>query len=29
VLGVMAVITVLQRIFHVRKELTRPVTDPA
>ena len=29
VLAVMAVITVLQRIFHVRKELTRPVTDPA
>jgi CDP-diacylglycerol--glycerol-3-phosphate 3-phosphatidyltransferase len=29
VLGAMAVITVLQRIFHVRKELTRPVTDPA
>jgi CDP-diacylglycerol--glycerol-3-phosphate 3-phosphatidyltransferase len=29
VLGAMAVITVLQRIFHVRKELTRAVTDPA
>jgi CDP-diacylglycerol--glycerol-3-phosphate 3-phosphatidyltransferase len=29
VLAAMAVITVLQRIFHVRKELTRPVTDPA
>jgi CDP-diacylglycerol--glycerol-3-phosphate 3-phosphatidyltransferase len=29
VLGALAVITVLQRIFHVRKELTRPVTDPA
>src|ERR1700742_4375248 len=28
-LAAMAVITVLQRIFHVRKELTRPVTDPA
>jgi CDP-diacylglycerol--glycerol-3-phosphate 3-phosphatidyltransferase len=29
VLAALAVITVLQRIFHVRKELTRPVTDPA
>jgi CDP-diacylglycerol--glycerol-3-phosphate 3-phosphatidyltransferase len=29
VLAAMAVITVLQRIFHVRKELARPVTDPA
>ena len=29
VLAATAVITVLQRIFHVRKELTRPVTDPA
>ena len=29
VLGAMAVITVLQRIVHVRKELTRAVTDPA
>jgi CDP-diacylglycerol--glycerol-3-phosphate 3-phosphatidyltransferase len=28
-LAAMAVITVLQRIFHVRKELTRPVTDAA
>ena len=24
----MAIITVFQRIFHVRKELTKPVTDP-
>jgi CDP-diacylglycerol--glycerol-3-phosphate 3-phosphatidyltransferase len=29
VLGALAVITVLQRIFHVRKELSRAVTDPA
>jgi CDP-diacylglycerol--glycerol-3-phosphate 3-phosphatidyltransferase len=29
VLAATAVITVLQRIFPVRKELTRPVTDPA
>jgi CDP-diacylglycerol--glycerol-3-phosphate 3-phosphatidyltransferase len=28
VLAAMAVITVLQRIFHVRKELSRAVTDP-
>jgi CDP-diacylglycerol---glycerol-3-phosphate 3-phosphatidyltransferase len=28
-LAAMAVITVLQRIFHVRKELTRPVTGSA
>jgi CDP-diacylglycerol--glycerol-3-phosphate 3-phosphatidyltransferase len=29
VLAALCVITVLQRIFHVRKELTRPVTDTA
>jgi CDP-diacylglycerol---glycerol-3-phosphate 3-phosphatidyltransferase len=29
VLAALAVITVLQRILHVRKELTRPVTGPA
>jgi CDP-diacylglycerol--glycerol-3-phosphate 3-phosphatidyltransferase len=29
VLAATAVITVVQRIIHVRKELTRPVTDPA
>ena len=29
VLAATAVITVLQRILHVRKELTRPVTGPA
>ena len=28
-LSLMAVITVFQRIFHVRSELTKPVTDPA
>ena len=28
-LALMAVITVFQRIFHVRSELTKPVTDPA
>jgi CDP-diacylglycerol--glycerol-3-phosphate 3-phosphatidyltransferase len=28
VLAVMAVVTVFQRIFHVRSELTKPVTDP-
>ena len=27
-LAAMAIITVFQRIFHVRKELTKPVTDP-
>jgi CDP-diacylglycerol---glycerol-3-phosphate 3-phosphatidyltransferase len=29
VLAVMAIITVFQRIFHVRSELTKPVTEPA
>ncbi|MDA0171737.1 CDP-alcohol phosphatidyltransferase family protein [Solirubrobacter taibaiensis] len=28
-LALMAVITVFQRIFHVRSELTKPVTEPA
>ena len=28
-LAVMAVITVFQRIFHVRSELTKPVTEAA
>jgi CDP-diacylglycerol--glycerol-3-phosphate 3-phosphatidyltransferase len=28
VLAIMAVFTVFQRIFHVRSELTKPVTDP-
>jgi len=28
VLAVMAVVTVFQRIFHVRSELAKPVTDP-
>ena len=28
VLAAMAIITVFQRIFHVRKELTKPVTEP-
>jgi CDP-diacylglycerol---glycerol-3-phosphate 3-phosphatidyltransferase len=29
VLAAMAIITVFQRIFHVRSELTKPVTEPA
>ena len=28
-LAAMAIITVFQRIFHVRSELKQPVTDPA